>query len=86
MEMIRRAISFNKFLVVDGVGRRGGLTMMWKDSIDAQVQFYSHCHINLLVNDPLSYKEWLLTGFYGHAETSKRVYCCNLLKNLNQNL
>lgn len=86
IEIIKRVINFDNCLVVDSVGRSGGLAMMWKSTIDVQVQSYSQWHISLVAKDPVIDKEWLLTGFYGHPYLPKRTSSWNLLKNLNQGM
>lgn len=70
--------------MVDSVGRSGGLAMMWKSTIDVQVQSYSHWYISVVANDPVTNNEWLLTKFYGHPDAGKRTSSWNLLKTPNQ--
>lgn len=80
MELIRRLLKFNHYFVVESIGRRGDLTLFWKQEIDIQIQSYSKWHINAIFQDNYYHHFVLLTGFYGHPKTSKREYSWNLLR------
>lgn len=84
--MVRGVTNFDNCFVVDSYGKSGGLAMLWKNKIKAQVQSFTKWYISLLVKVTTIDKDWLLTGFYGHLDTSKRYSTLNLLKALNQNL
>ncbi|XP_059431606.1 uncharacterized protein LOC132165127 [Corylus avellana] len=57
-------------LVVDSIGRSGGLALLWKDEAGIEIQNYSHRHINATVK-PSNLPPWTFTGFYGHPDTQK---------------
>ena len=43
---------------------------------------FTQHHISVMVGQDVSKKKWLLTGFYGHPETSKRKSTWNMLSSL----
>lgn len=81
--MIKRLIKLDNCFAVDSFGKSGSLTFMWNNVNDAQVQSFTKWHVNLLVKDTQTINEWLLTGFYGHPDSSKRSSTLNLLKALD---
>lgn len=46
MERIRSRLGFPNMLVVDCVGKSGGLALLWTEDVDVEVQNYSKRHIN----------------------------------------
>ncbi|KAK2415162.1 hypothetical protein QL285_037669 [Trifolium repens] len=69
MERIRVNLKFNSCLSVDVEGRRGGLSVMWRDNIKCRVLNYSRNFINLVVEDKK--EEWRLTCYYGYPERGR---------------
>ncbi|XP_042953523.1 uncharacterized protein LOC122290064 [Carya illinoinensis] len=67
-------------LIVDPVGRRGGLVLMWKYQKEVEVINYSNWHVNVLVKGEKEGSDWHFTGFYGHPETGKRRLSWELLR------
>jgi hypothetical protein len=51
MERIRVNLKFNSCLSVDVEGRSGGLSVMWRDTIQCRVLNYSRNFINLIVKE-----------------------------------
>ena len=49
MEIIRGKLGFFSMLVVDLVGKNGGLALLWKEEVEVEVQNFSMRHINALV-------------------------------------
>ncbi|XP_059451003.1 uncharacterized protein LOC132181787 [Corylus avellana] len=82
MERIRRRLGFPNMLVVDCVGKSGGLALLWTETIEVEVQNYSSRHINAKVNTKPSVGWWKFTGFYGHPEASKRKEAWGLIRHL----
>ncbi|XP_057808744.1 uncharacterized protein LOC131023220 [Salvia miltiorrhiza] len=80
MEEIRARHNFEGCLVVDSVGRSGGLCMLWKSNTSCTLIGYSRNHIDLHIMDVNG--EWRLTGFYGFSERHKRRDSWNLLRRL----
>lgn len=83
MKIVRRLVKFDNCFMVDSIGKCGRFTMMYKNNIEFQIQSFTKWHISLIAKDMLTDKDWLITGFYGHLEASKRSSSWNLLKVLN---
>jgi exonuclease III len=66
MERIRVRLKYNSCLSVDVEGRSGGLSVMWKDTINCRVMNYSRNFINLIVKEKEE-EEWRLTCYYGYC-------------------
>lgn len=56
--------------------------MLWHTEDQVEVLNYSLNHILVWVDDPLIQTKWLLTGFYGEPDTSKRKRTWNLITEL----
>jgi hypothetical protein len=80
MERVRSQLGFEHMLVVDYVGKSGGLALLWTTEVDVEIQNYSYRHINAKVCSTQSNFVWKLTGFYGHPEASKRIEAWQLLR------
>jgi hypothetical protein len=63
-------------------GRSGGLSVMWRDSIQCRVLNYSRNFINLIVKEKAEEEEWRLTCYYGYPERERRRQAWELLKEL----
>ena len=63
-------------------GRRGGLALFWKSSIDLMVEDSSNYHIDTWI-DKNKESEWCFTGFYSELETSRRGEAWDSLRSLN---
>ncbi|XP_031095115.1 uncharacterized protein LOC115999403 [Ipomoea triloba] len=82
MEPIRRQLGFPNMLVVDAQGHRGGLALLWTDSMDVEVTIFSHNHIDATVTVDVGSLVWRFTGFYGFPERARRRDSWNFLRNL----
>lgn len=51
MDNVRRSVDFPNYYTVSLVGKRSGLTLMWKDDIKLEIFNYSCSHINAIVWD-----------------------------------
>jgi hypothetical protein len=80
MERVRSQLGFEYMLVVDCVGRSGGLALLWSTEVEVEIQNYSYRHINAKVCSTQSNFVWKLTGFYGHPEAHKRIEAWQLLR------
>lgn len=51
----------------DGEGRKrkGGLALLWSDTVELCVRSFSLNHVDSIITNP-SLVEWRFTGFYGH--------------------
>jgi hypothetical protein len=81
MSTIMLRLGFDNMLVVDGVGKGGGLALLWKEGWGIEVQNYSNKHINVIVS-PINSTPWVYIGFYGHPEALKRCEAWILLRHL----
>ncbi|KAK2414457.1 hypothetical protein QL285_037046 [Trifolium repens] len=82
MERIRVNLKFNSCLSVDVEGRSGGLSVMWRDTIQCRVLNYSRNFINLIVKEKEDEEEWRLTCYYGYPERERRRQAWDLLREL----
>lgn len=85
MEAIRRTVKFDNYFVVDSIGLCGGLALLWMQKVDVQIQSFSKWHISANFEDQSNNQTVLITGFYGHLETSKSEGSWNLSRNLVPN-
>jgi exonuclease III len=82
MERIRCKMGFDNMLVVDCIGKSGGLALLWKIDEGVEIQNYSCRHINAIVRSKPDGGSWKFTGFYGHPDASKRNEAWALLRHL----
>jgi endonuclease/exonuclease/phosphatase family metal-dependent hydrolase len=82
VEGIRIHLRFNSVFTVSSNGRKGGLAMFWRDTIDLEIRNFSRNHIDAIIKDSTVGKMWRLTGFYGSPERSGRSETWQLLKRL----
>ncbi|XP_059428616.1 uncharacterized protein LOC132162400 [Corylus avellana] len=82
MERIRCKLGFPNMLVVDCVGKSGGLALLWNDDVGVEIQNYSCRHINAKVCLTPNKGFWKFTSFYGHPEANKRREAWGLLRYL----
>lgn len=71
---------YKNYLVVDAVGRSGGLMLMWKQDLNVELLNFSIRHINIIILYAFGENKWLLTCFYGHLKVSRRRSAWELLK------
>jgi hypothetical protein len=81
MERIRINLNFNSCLTVDVEVRSGGLSVMWRNSINCRIMNYSRNFINLVVKDKEK-EEWRLTCYYGYPERERRRQAWDLWREL----
>jgi hypothetical protein len=74
------SLRFHSCLSVDVEGRSGGLSVMWRDTIDCRVMNYSRNFINLIVKEKEEEEEWRLTCYYGYPERERRRQAWDLLR------
>lgn len=72
IEIAKRIISFKGCIVVNVIGSKGGLALLWRNRDQVEVDNYSQYHILAWVTDPVVNSKWLFTGFYGKPKTSIR--------------
>lgn len=67
------------------VGRSGGLEFLWKNDVDFNVVSYSPYHIHgemRTLGENGDRTDWLLTGVYGHPNSSRHKETRDLLWSL----
>lgn len=82
-EKMKCRIGFSNYEAVgcEGEGRRGGLALLWRKSINLSVKSSSKNHIDSWVrNDNGSW--WRFTGFYGNFEVVREAGSWNVLRSL----
>ena len=83
MDGIKRNLERQQGLVVPSIKRAGGLALLWRNTLQVDIQTYSPRHINAIVSEEQGTKKWCFTGFYGHSETGQREESWKLLENLS---
>lgn len=88
-EKIQYKLGFENMFVVDRVGCRGGLALMWKKGVDVSIQNYSRHHINARIIDLVLvvYGRWLDSRVILRLVKDKKVgICWNIWNLVHQNL
>ena len=83
MDGIKRKIERQQGLVVPSIKRAVGLALLWRNSLQVDIQTYSPRHIDAIVTEEQGTKKWHFTGFYGHPETGQWEESWKLLENLS---
>ncbi|TXG73106.1 hypothetical protein EZV62_001685 [Acer yangbiense] len=65
----------------DSLGNSGGLLLLWKDTVDITILFFSSGHIDARVG-MLDGFLWHFSGFYGDPIANNRKYSWSLLRRL----
>lgn len=76
---VKRRLKCEGCFVVEPIGKRGGLALMWDNMINVEVLNYSQRHISAWITSEEGKMKWLLTGFYCEFDSSKREEAWNLL-------
>lgn len=82
LERIGKKIQFSNLLVVPLHNTGGGLALFWPNDMNVDVQSFSPCHIDAIIDHGVD-DAWLLTGFYGDPETASRANSWSLLQALS---
>ncbi|XP_074271159.1 uncharacterized protein LOC141595086 [Silene latifolia] len=82
MEFRKLSLSKEEYecMVVDNVGRSGGLALLWKRGVTCKLRSSSVHHID--VDIELDGTKWRMTGFYGWPTVSDRYLSWELLRDL----
>ena len=76
-------LQFDELWVVGRVTKAGGLALLWKNSIDIDVDLASLNHIDAIINQG-KVDAWRFTGIYGFPEAYRKPKTWELLRGLNQ--
>ena len=71
LDSIKLKLGFNRLIVVDRVGRSGGLALFWRSSATVSLLSYARNFIDVHV-EVAGLGDWRLTGFYGFPESFRR--------------
>lgn len=81
MERVRKALGFDGLVIVDVVGKSGGLAFLWKVKNQVLLRNLSKYHIDVEVI--MDEKDiWRLTGVYGEPDRQQRRKTWELLRTL----
>lgn len=73
-------LGYEGMFIVDSVGRKGGLMLLWKDDWNVQILLYSQGQIDCMVEHGGT--RWWFTGFYGNPEQNQQKFSWELLRKL----
>ena len=73
MDWLRSKWRFDKCLIVDGIGRGGGLALLWINKAKVKVKSFSRHHINVIIREENEATKWHFISFYGEPDTSKHM-------------
>ncbi|KAL5776412.1 hypothetical protein ACOSP7_009338 [Xanthoceras sorbifolium] len=82
LERLRLKLGLCGKLVVDRVGHKGGLGLLWSNNVSISLVSFSNFHIDVQVGSQDN-KIWHFSGFYGNPEASQRSHGWTLLRRLN---
>ncbi|XP_042963294.1 uncharacterized protein LOC122297082 [Carya illinoinensis] len=82
VEALKRRLELDNCLVVEPIGKRGGLALFWGRGVQLEILNFSQWHISSKIRKEGGKKEWFFTGFYGHPDSSKRNLSWELLASL----
>ncbi|KAL5862027.1 hypothetical protein ACOSQ4_003323 [Xanthoceras sorbifolium] len=83
LERLLVLFGFSSKLVINRVGRSGGLCLFWSDSVEVDLITFSRHHIDTKIKSHGGFI-WRFTGFYGHPEGSQRQHSWTLLRLVGQ--
>ncbi|KAK6160648.1 hypothetical protein DH2020_004029 [Rehmannia glutinosa] len=73
-------LNFMGMFVVNCEGKKGGLMLLWKNTIEVTIKSFSSGHIDSIVKD--GEKIWRFMGFYGNPDARRRKDSWILMKRL----
>lgn len=63
MEVVRWRLGFTGCLMINAIGRKGGLTLLWKYNLMVEIINFSHWHILARLKLEGSSLNWVFTSF-----------------------
>ena len=82
MDWLRSRWKFEHFFTVEGVGRAGGLAILWMKEVKVEIVSFSRYHIDVRMRDCGDTNQWRFTRFYGDLETNRRQHSWDMLQTL----
>ncbi|KAL5566076.1 hypothetical protein UlMin_029240 [Ulmus minor] len=74
---LKMKLGYKGCFVRDSIGRKRGLILLWKESMEVVIQSTSARHIDALVSQ--AERHWRFTGFYGSPEVESRKFSWDLM-------
>lgn len=71
LERVKRRLGFAGCLTVNALGRKGGLSLLWKRDSGVEIVSYTQGHILAWVEDEFQNSKWLFTMMYEEPDTGK---------------
>ena len=84
MEKLQVTLGFDNCMVVDSIGKSGGLALLWLSEVCLEVVSFSNQHIDSKISDSASEEGWRFTGFYGNPVVGDRWKSWNILRRLSE--
>ncbi|GMI71184.1 hypothetical protein HRI_000787700 [Hibiscus trionum] len=82
MANVQRKCGFSCSFDVSANGSCGGLSLAWMSDTSVSIQSFSSFHIDDVIKENHSTREWRLAGFYGNSVERLRVESWDLLQSL----
>ncbi|KAK6153847.1 hypothetical protein DH2020_013486 [Rehmannia glutinosa] len=79
---LRVKLGYHNGVVVDSVGRSGGLALLWREEVNVSVKFMGRFFIDSIISNAGS--DWRFTGFYGNPDRSQRIHSWSLIRRLSE--
>ncbi|KAL5537575.1 hypothetical protein UlMin_045802 [Ulmus minor] len=77
---LKSKLGFEGCYTRDCKGRKGGLMLLWKDTVSMEIMSSSPGHIDVVVSH--DQRRWRFTGFYGDSRVDRRKFSWQLLLKL----
>lgn len=81
VEEVRKVVGYNGCFSINRIGRSGGVTILWKNSLDCVITSYSKNHINMEVKDEKR-GNWRINEFYGMPKRADRKNSWDLIQSI----
>lgn len=72
LNLVKIKLGFDIVFVINSLGKKGGLAMLWKVESGIEIVNYSNNHTYHQISKQHSDSRWFLMGFYSHFVTSTR--------------
>lgn len=79
----KHLLSFDSYFVVEALGMRGGLVLLWNLEVSVEIHNYSQRYISVWITNEYIDVRWLFTDFYGQPKVSRRKEVWKFLHLLN---
>lgn len=83
LNLIKIKLGFKYTFVVNSLGSKGCLAMLWRLKLGIEVINYSNHHIHLSIQGLFFGFQWFLSDFYGHLDINKKKKTWSLLSQIH---